>query len=64
MDLLTVLQTASKYYRIHRFLLISYSNHSFLFSDLQKMLAGKKFSNNEEIVVEVEVYFEVNDEWY
>jgi hypothetical protein len=30
----------------------------FLFADLKRMLAGKKFSTNEEVIVETEAYFE------
>jgi hypothetical protein len=30
----------------------------FLFADLKRMLAGKKFSTNEEVIVEAEAYFE------
>ncbi|KAF7280391.1 hypothetical protein GWI33_006084 [Rhynchophorus ferrugineus] len=30
----------------------------FLFSDLKRMLAGKKFSSNEEMIAETEAYFQ------
>ncbi|KAF7287817.1 hypothetical protein GWI33_000171 [Rhynchophorus ferrugineus] len=33
----------------------------FLFSDLQRMLAGKKCSSNEEVIAETEAYFEAKD---
>lgn len=36
----------------------------FLFSDLKKMLAGQKFSTNEEVIAETEAYFEAKDKWY
>ena len=33
----------------------------FLFSDLKRMLAGKKFSANAEVIAETEAYFEAKD---
>ena len=36
----------------------------FLFSDLKRMLAGKKFSANEEVIAETEAYFEAKDKSY
>ena len=33
-----------------------------LFADLEKMLQGKKFSSNEEVIAETEAYFESKDE--
>lgn len=36
----------------------------FLFADLKRMLAGKKFRTNEEVIAEVEAYFEVKDKSY
>ena len=33
-----------------------------LFSDLKKMLQGKRFGSNEEVVAETEAYFESKDE--
>ncbi|KAM8703159.1 hypothetical protein ACLKA7_007868 [Drosophila subpalustris] len=36
----------------------------FLFSDLKRMLAGKKFSADEEVIAETEAYFEAKDERY
>ncbi|XP_049819262.1 histone-lysine N-methyltransferase SETMAR-like [Aethina tumida] len=36
----------------------------FLFSDLRRILAGKKFSANEEVIVETEAYFEAKDKSY
>ena len=33
-----------------------------LFSDLKKMLQGKRFVSNEEVIAEVEAYFESKDE--
>ena len=33
-----------------------------LFADLEKMLQGKKFGSNEEVVAETEAYFENKDE--
>ena len=32
-----------------------------LFADLKKMLAGKKFRSNEEVITETEAYFEAKD---
>ena len=32
-----------------------------LFADLKKMLAGKKFRSNEEVIAETEAYFEAKD---
>ena len=32
-----------------------------LFADLKKMLAGKKFRTNEEVIAETEAYFEAKD---
>ncbi|KAF7273371.1 hypothetical protein GWI33_013923 [Rhynchophorus ferrugineus] len=40
------------------------SSNYFLFSDLKRMLAGKKFSSNEEVIAESEAYFEAKDNWY
>jgi hypothetical protein len=34
------------------------SSDFFLFADLKKMLAGKKFSANEEVIAETEAYFD------
>lgn len=36
----------------------------FLFSDLKRMLAGKKFSADEEVIAETEAYFEAKDKYY
>ena len=36
----------------------------FLFSDLKRMLAGKKFCADEEIIEETEAYFEAKDKPY
>ena len=36
----------------------------FLFSDLKRMLAGKKFSANREVIAETEGYFEAKDKSY
>ncbi|KAF7271965.1 hypothetical protein GWI33_015201 [Rhynchophorus ferrugineus] len=36
----------------------------FLFSDLYRMFAGKKFSLNEEVITETEAYFEAKDKSY
>jgi hypothetical protein len=33
----------------------------FLFADLKRMLAGKKFSSNEEVIAETETYFEARE---
>ena len=33
-----------------------------LFADLKKMLQGKRFGSNEEVIAETEVYFESKDE--
>jgi [histone H3]-lysine36 N-dimethyltransferase SETMAR len=35
-----------------------------LFADLKKMLAGKKFSTNEEVIAETEAYFEAMSKSY
>jgi [histone H3]-lysine36 N-dimethyltransferase SETMAR len=36
----------------------------FLFADLKRMLAGKKFSTNEEVIAETEAYFEAKEKSY
>ena len=36
----------------------------FLFSDFKRMLAGKKFCADEEIIEETEAYFEAKDKSY
>ena len=36
----------------------------FLFSDLKRMLAGKKFCADEEVIEETEAYFEAKDKSY
>ncbi|KAF7267973.1 hypothetical protein GWI33_018849 [Rhynchophorus ferrugineus] len=36
----------------------------FLFSDLKRMLAGKSFSSNEEVISETEAYFEAKEKSY
>ncbi|CAH2106941.1 unnamed protein product [Euphydryas editha] len=36
----------------------------FLFSDLKKILAGKKFNADEEVIAEIEVYFEAKHKSY
>lgn len=36
----------------------------FLFADLKRMLAGKKFTTNEEVIAETEAYFEAKDKSY
>ena len=36
----------------------------FLFADLKRMLAGKKFSSNEEVIAETEAYFEAKPKSY
>ena len=36
----------------------------FLFSDLKRMLAGKKFCADEEVIEEIEAYFEAKDKSY
>ncbi|GFT82754.1 histone-lysine N-methyltransferase SETMAR [Nephila pilipes] len=41
-----------------------YPSDYFLFSDLKRMLAGKKFSSNEEVIAETEAYFEAKDKSY
>lgn len=33
----------------------------YLFADLKKMLAGKKFGSNEEVIAETEAYFKAKD---
>jgi hypothetical protein len=39
------------------------SDH-FLFADLKRMLAGKKFCTNEEVIAETETYFEAMSRSY
>jgi [histone H3]-lysine36 N-dimethyltransferase SETMAR len=36
----------------------------FLFADLKRMLAGKKFSTNQEVIAETEAYFEAISKSY
>jgi [histone H3]-lysine36 N-dimethyltransferase SETMAR len=36
----------------------------FLFADLKRMLAGKKFSTNEEVIAETDAYFEAISKSY
>ena len=36
-------------------------NNYWLFTDLKKMLQGKRFGSNEEVIAETEAYFESND---
>ena len=36
----------------------------FLFSDLMRRLAGKRFRTDEEVITETEVYFEAKDKSY
>jgi hypothetical protein len=36
----------------------------FVFADLKRMLAGKKFSTNEEVIAETEAYFEAKEKSY
>ncbi|GFT88369.1 putative DD34D transposase [Trichonephila clavipes] len=36
----------------------------FLFSDLKRMLAGQKFRAEEEVIAEIEAYFEAKDKSY
>ena len=36
----------------------------YLFADLKKMLAGKKYGTNEEVISETEAYFEAKDKSY
>ena len=36
----------------------------FLFADLKRMLAGKKFSTDEEVIAETEAYFEDKEKSY
>jgi [histone H3]-lysine36 N-dimethyltransferase SETMAR len=36
----------------------------FLFADLKRMLAGKKFSTNQEVIIETETYFEAMSKSY
>jgi [histone H3]-lysine36 N-dimethyltransferase SETMAR len=36
----------------------------FLFADLKRMLAGKKFSTNEKLIAETEAYFEGKEKSY
>ncbi|KAF7287564.1 hypothetical protein GWI33_005927 [Rhynchophorus ferrugineus] len=40
------------------------SRDYFLFSDLKRMLTGKKFSWNEEVIAKTEAYFEEKDKSY
>ena len=53
---------ASNCFRIHRILQIWLApSDFFLFSDFKRMLAGKKFCADEEVIEETEAYFEAND---
>ena len=36
----------------------------FLFSDLKRMLAGKKFKSNDEVIAETEAYFDEKEKSY
>ncbi|KAF7281308.1 hypothetical protein GWI33_004888 [Rhynchophorus ferrugineus] len=36
----------------------------FLFPEFKRMLAGKKFSSNEEVIADTEAYFEAKDKSY
>ena len=36
----------------------------FLFSDLKRMLAGKKFNSNDEVIAETEAYFDMKEKSY
>jgi hypothetical protein len=51
---------ATTCFPIHRILKISTPSDFFLFADLKKMFAAMKFSTNEEVVAETEVYFVVS----
>ncbi|KAF7284497.1 hypothetical protein GWI33_022087 [Rhynchophorus ferrugineus] len=60
--------------KIHElgFELLSYPPYSpdlppsdyFLFLDLKRMLVGKKFSSNEEVITETDAYFEAKNKSY
>ena len=36
----------------------------FMFSDLKRMLAGKKFKSNDEVIAETEAYFDEKEKSY
>lgn len=40
------------------------SSDFFLFSEHKRMLAGKKFRSDEEVIAKTEVNFEATDKWY
>ena len=42
---------------------MNYSNY-WLFVDLQRMLQGKRFGSNEEVILETVTYFEVKDKLF
>ena len=55
---------ASNCFSIHRILQIWPPSDFFLFSDLKRMLAGKKFCADEEVIEETEAYFEAKGKSY
>ena len=63
--------TMAKLHELH-FELLPHSPYSpdlapsnyWLFEDLKRMLQGKRFGSNEEVISEIEVYFEVKDKLF
>ncbi|GFT87848.1 putative mariner transposase [Trichonephila clavipes] len=55
-----------------RFELLSHPQYSpylppsdyMLFEDLKRMLQGKRFGANEEVIAKVEAYFDIKDKWF
>ena len=39
-------------------------NDYWLFADLKKMLQGKRFDSNEEVILEIKAYFEAKDKLF
>ena len=60
--------TIEKLHELH-FELLPYPQHSpdlaprdyYLFADLKRMVQGKRFSSNEEVIAETKAYFEAKD---
>ena len=63
--------TIAKLHELH-FKLLSYAPYSsdldpsdyWLFADLKRMLQGKRFGSNEEVILETEAYFEAKDKLF
>ena len=55
---------ASNCLPIHHILQIQAPSDFFLFSDLKRMFAGKKFKSNDEVIAETEAYFNEKEKSY